>query len=48
MARAGIQPDQPFVFHLDDFLNKREFEDNELVGRKGIQWHHVYKRGRRH
>ena len=31
MARAGIQPDQPFVFNLDDFLNQREFEDNDFV-----------------
>ena len=28
MARAGIQP---ITFNLDDFLNKREFEDNEIV-----------------
>ena len=31
MARAGIQPDQTITFDQDDFLNKREFEDDELV-----------------
>ena len=32
MARAGIQPDQPVLtFNLDDFLNQKEFEENDLV-----------------
>ena len=32
MARAGVQPDQPVpTFNLDDFLNHKEFEENELV-----------------
>ena len=32
MARSVIQAEKPvFTFNLDDFLNNKEFEENELV-----------------